>query len=67
MLTRQARRCFSSSAVLRKTLVLAEHTNAALIDSTLPAITAAAKLGDVEVLGMHLRHHLSILLIGGGG
>jgi electron transfer flavoprotein alpha subunit len=50
MLTRQARRCFSSSAVLRKTLVLAEHTNAALIDSTLPAITAAAKLGDVEVL-----------------
>lgn len=50
MLTRQARRCFSSSAVLRKTLVLAEHTNAALVDSTLPAITAAAKLGDVEVL-----------------
>lgn len=53
--------------MLRKTLVLAEHTNAALIDSTLPAITAAAKLGDVEVLGMHLRHHPFNLVDWGGG
>jgi len=52
MLVRQARRCFSSSAALRKggALVLAEHAHGSLADSTLPAITAASKLGDVHVL-----------------
>jgi len=49
---RQARRCFSSSAILRKTLVLAEHNNSTLNDGTLAAISAASKLGEVNVLGM---------------
>ncbi len=64
MLTRQFRRFFSSSPVLsaKKALVIAEHNNKSIIDSSLPTITAAAKLGEVNVLvaGKDCKEVLSI-------